>query len=220
LFQQAITLDPEYAEAYAFLGRTYLKEMINQWNADSGILDRIFEYGRQAVKLDETQPTAHETLAFALLAKRDHAAAIAEAREAIRYDPNFADAYVSLGEILCFAGDPEQALPLIERAMRLNPRYTPNYLWALGQTHRLLRNHDEAIRIFKRVVTRNPDLLVAHLMLAACYADTNCLDDAEREVAEVLRISPEFSLDGLRLPYKHQAEIDRQCDSLRRAGLS
>ncbi len=110
LFQQAIELDPEYAEAYAYLGRTYLTELINQWSSDPEIIEKIFAFGQKAVELNESQPTAHETLAYALLAKREHDEAIAEARKAISYDPNFAEAYISwvyaetCGLILAFLG--------------------------------------------------------------------------------------------------------------------
>jgi adenylate cyclase len=106
--------------------------------------------------------------------------------------------------------------------MRLNPRYTPNYLWALGQAHRLLGNYGYAIRNFQRVVTRNPDHLVTHLMLAACFVETEQYAVAKVEAQEVLRISPDFSVDvsHLRSPYKLQAETDRQIASLRRAGLA
>ena len=222
LFWQAIELDPSYAEAYAFLGRTYLTEMVNQWSADPEILDKIFAHGRKAVALDESQPTGHETLAYAFLAQREHDSAIAEARKAIHFDPNFAEAYISLGEILSFSSQPREAVPFIEQAMRLNPRFTPNYLWALGQAHRLLGNYDEAITIFRRVVTRNPDLMVAHLMLAACYAETDRDDEARVAAQEVMRISPNFSLalSHARSPYKNEAEIKRQTDSLLRAGLT
>ena len=181
LFEQAIVLDPEYAEVYAFLERTYLLEVVYRWSADPTTIDKVFEYGQKAVELDGTQPTAHETLACALLGKKQHDQALSEACKAITYDPNLADAYVSLGEILSFAGQPDEANPFIEKAMRLNPRYSPAYLFALAHAHRLARNNEEAISILKRVVTRNPDHLVAHLMLAASYVETNQLEAAKAE---------------------------------------
>ncbi len=222
LFKRAIALDPEYAEAYAFLGRTYLMEVVNQWSTDPATLDQVFTYGRKAVALDECQPTAHETLAYAWLGKRRHDEAIAEARTAINYDPNFADAYVSLGEILSFAGQPEEAVPLIEHAMRLNPRYTPNYLWALGHAHKLLGDYEKAIALFKRVLARNPDHLVAHLTLAVTYVEAGQREAARREGQEVLRISPSYSLElaHTRTPYKDGAMVERQVECLRAAGLA
>jgi adenylate cyclase len=221
LFRQAIDLDPKYAEAYAFLGRTYLVEMVNQWSDAPDVLDKIFVYGDKAVELDESQPTAHETLAYGHVARRDHDRAINAARKAVQYAPNFAEGYITLAEVLCFSGESAEAVSLVEQAMRLNPHYTPNYLWALGQAHRLLGNYADAIRNFQRVVNRNPDHLVTHLMLAACFVETEQFDAAKIEAQEVLRINPGFSVEvsHQRSPYKHQVETDRQTESLRRAGL-
>ncbi len=222
LFERAIALDPNYAEAYAFLGRTYLIEMVNQWSEDPAVIELVFANGKKAAALDESQPTAHETLAYAWLGKRRHAEAIAEARKAISYDPNFAEAHVCLAEILSMAGEPAEAIPLIEQAMRLNPRYTPNYLWALGHAHWMLGNNEESIRLMKRAVTRNPDHLVAHLLLVSCYVETGREEAARLEAGEVLRISPDYSIDlaRTRMPYKNTQMRERVLENLRKAGMA
>ncbi len=46
--------------------------------------------------------------------------------------PMMPTAMLTLGNILVFAGRPEEAIELIEKAMRLNPRYPPSYLRRLG----------------------------------------------------------------------------------------
>lgn len=221
LFERAIELDPDYAEAHAFLGRTYLMEIVNQWSAAPDLLDHVFACGEHAVKLDPSQPTAHETLSYAYLARRENDRAIVEARLALRYDPNFAEAYISLAEILNFSGQPAAALPLIEQAMRLNPRYTPNYLWARGQAYWLLDDHAAAIENFNRVIARNPDHLVSHLMLAIAYSETGDLDAARHAADEVHRISPDFSAEVSfnRVPYREPAVRERARIGMYRAGL-
>jgi adenylate cyclase len=221
LFEKAIELDPDYAEPYAFLGRTYLTELINQWSNEPDRIEKTFVYGQKAVALDPSQPTAHETLAYALLARREHEEAIAAARKAISFDPNFADGYITLGEILSFAGNPGEAIPLIEQAMRLNPKFTPNYLWALGHAHSLLGDNERAISVYKRVLTRNPDHFVSYLSLVVCYVRTGDPDAAREAAQEMLRISPNYSIE---VAYKHTPYRDRQViedhfESLRKAGL-
>ncbi len=222
LFEKALELDPGYAEACAFLGRTYLTEMINQWGDGPACIEKTFEYGQQAVALDPTQPTAHETLAYAFLARREHDEAIAAAREAITFDPNFSDAYITLGEVLCFAGQPEEAVPLIEHAMRLNPKYPPNYLWSHGHGQKLLGDFESAVATFKRVVTRNPDHFVSYLMLCVCYAEMGQFEQARAAAQEILRVSPDYSVavGVARSPYRDKAIIDRQFDLLRQVGLT
>jgi adenylate cyclase len=221
MFEHAIALDPQFAAAYAFLGRTYLQEVIYQWNPDPGFYDQVFACGQKAVSLDDSQPAAHETLALAYLGKKQHAQAIAEAEKAVAFDPNYADAYVTLADILCFAGQPEKAVSLVEQAMRLNPHYSPFYLWSLGHAYRLLGRLEEAVATLRRVVSRNPGHLTTRVLLAATYSELGWHEEARREAAEILRISPNYALAFVRerIPYKDPAVLERQLASLQGAGL-
>jgi Tfp pilus assembly protein PilF len=46
---------------------------------------------------------------------------VAAAKTALGLDPNYADAYALLASAYFFAGEPEKALSLDRKAMRLNP---------------------------------------------------------------------------------------------------
>lgn len=221
LFEQAIQLDPQFATAYAYLGRTHLTDLAFQWSQDPDSLERVFTLGQQAVALDDSQPTAHETLAYAYIGKKQHAEAIREAQKAVELDPNSADAYATLGEVLSFAGQAEDGLPFIQKAMRLNPRYPVPYLWALGYASYLTGRIDEALVIAKRILIRNPDHQTAHVLLTVIYSELDRLEEARAEAAEILRISPHFSLEAIkqRMPQKDQAALRRYIEGLRKAGL-
>jgi tetratricopeptide (TPR) repeat protein len=153
--------------------------------------------------------------------KKQYDQAIAEGERAIALDANFAEAYKLLAEILKFAGRPEEALKVIEKAMRLNPHYPATYLFALGTYYRLMERYEEAIAAFKSALTRNPALLPVHVNLAVIYSELGREEEARAEVAEVLRISPNFSLEVLRqrFPYKDPAVLERMIAALRKAGL-
>jgi adenylate cyclase len=68
---------------------------------------------------------------------------------------------------------------------------------------------------------RNPNFLPARRMLAVVYAELGRDKEARAEVAEILRISPEASLERWRerMPYKNQADLERLIAGLRKAGL-
>jgi len=52
MYEQAVELDPTYAEAYALLGFTYYSEFFNLWNADPAqSLEWAFTLAQQAVRL-------------------------------------------------------------------------------------------------------------------------------------------------------------------------
>jgi adenylate cyclase len=221
LFEKALELDPQYAEAYAFLGATYFVEWTFQWSQDSQILDQALALAQRAVAVDDSLAQAHATLGSAYLWKKQYDQAIAEEERAIALDSNFADAYMRLGNILTFAGRPEEAIGLIEKAMRLNPHYPPMYVFFLGGAYRSTGRYEEAIAAYKRALTRYPNLLPAHVNLAVSYSELGREEEARAEAAEVLKISPNFSLEGVRQmwPYKDPAVLERHLAALRKAGL-
>ncbi len=221
MFEKALELDPQYAEAYAFLGWTYFREWGFQWSQDSQVLEQAFALAQRAVALDDSLAQAHVTLGTVYLWKKQYDQAIAEAERAIALDSNFADAYTRLGDILKFAGRPEEAIGLIEKAMRLNPHYPPVYLFYLGEAYRSTGRYEEAIAAYKKALTRNPNLLPAHVGLATIYSELGREEEARAEAAEVLRISPKHSLEvwRQRAPYKDPAVLERFLAALRKAGL-
>jgi adenylate cyclase len=219
LFERALELDPRFAAACAMLGRTYLTALAFQWEDRDQASAQLFSLAARAVALDDTLSIAFETLAYAHLGAKEHAQAIVAAQRAVELDPNSADALETLGEILCFAGRAHEALPYIEQAMRLNPRYPPSYLWGLGQTYYFIGRTEEAIATFNRVITRNPDHVTAHFMLAVIYSEAGRAAAARTEYREILRISPHFTLANVRerVPYQNQDTVARIVTALQEA---
>ena len=83
-----------------------------------------------------------------------------------------------------------------------------------------MRRYEEAITTLKKVITRNPNHLSAHNDLAVIYIDLGREEEARAEVAETLRVNPEYSLKVIQsVPFKDPAEAKRWLDNLRRAGL-
>jgi adenylate cyclase len=221
LFEQALALDPQYAEAYAWLGWTCSMGWISQWDQDPQALEQAFALAQKAVALDASLPLAYRVLGWVSLVKKQHEQAIAAAERAVALAPNDAEGYARLGNILNFTGRPEEALMMVEKAMRLNPRSPALYLFYLGHAYRLTGRYEEAIAVVKGVLTRNPDFLPAHEYLAAIYSELGREAEARAEVAEILRLSPHRSLEVFRqrLPYKDPAVTERYLAALRKAGL-
>jgi adenylate cyclase len=221
MWEKAIELDPQYAEAYAWLGSAHFLEWAFQWNQDPQVLERVFALAQQALALDNSLPEAHGLLSLAYLWKRQHEQAIAAGERAIALGPNDAMNYLWLAEILNFAGRPEEALGLAEKAMRLDPRNQELYLFQAGTAYFLTARTEEALAAFKRFLTCYPNHLAAHLIMAAIYAGLGQEETAQAEAAEVLRINPQYSLEMWKqtLPTKDPAVGELALALLRKAGL-
>jgi tetratricopeptide (TPR) repeat protein len=81
--------------------------------------------------------------------------------------------------------------------------------------------YEEAIAALKRCITRNPDILSPHRVLAVIYSELGRKEEAQAEVAEILRISPHASIEDQRerMPFKDPAVLERILEGLRKAGL-
>jgi adenylate cyclase len=136
-------------------------------------------------------------------------------------NPNYADGLAGLGEILYFSGRPEEAIHMLKKAMRLNPKYPVWYLLNIGHAYFLTGRYEKAIEALNRVIIRNPNFWPAHIYLAASYIELGKKKDAVAEVEKLLKINPKFYIKAgkRRLPYKDQAITERLGRLLRKAGL-
>jgi len=221
MFEKAIELDPRFSVAYVLMGHTYRREWLYRWSQDPQTMERAFELAQKAIELDDSSIFAYELLGYIYLLKdRQHEQAIAVAEKVIALDPNFAGGYGLLAEILGFAERPEEVIGLMEKAMRLNPRYPAIYLFWLGNAHYQMGRYDEAIAALNSAVIRKPNHLPTHLFLAASYVELGQEEKAQAEVAEILRISPDYRSGSKSwAPWKDQTVPKRIRAALRKAGL-
>jgi adenylate cyclase len=223
LLKEAIALDPEYAFAYSLLSTAHIDlVVIGASESPRESLQRAVELGKKAIALDDSNSSVHALLTFTYVYLKEFDKAISEAEKAISLSPNSALAYWTLGTALGFSGRPQEAIPMLQKSLRLSP--IPVHSQVLGMlaiSYSMLGQFEEAVATYKKVLQfYGPDHLMAHLGLAGAYASIGRENEACAEGAEVLRIDPKFSLERFikGLPYD-QSIKDRMADALRKAGL-
>jgi len=221
LYERAVKLDPDYALAYVGLGWTYFQEFPLGWSPAAGSLNRAEELARKAIALDPELPQAYVLLGWIELWQKKHDQAVAAGEKALDLDPNNADSMAFLSHALAFADRPGEAVELIGRAMRLNPRYPAWYLFYLGHAQILLGRAEEAVESLRQALLLDPKLMAAQVMLAAALAELGRLEEAGAAVKDMLALNPDYSLQiaRQRLPYKDKAVLERMLRNLARAGL-
>ena len=141
-------------------------------------------------------------------------------RKAAALGPNSGDVHALLGLYLNAAGRPAEAIPVIQKAMRLSPYYPTFYLVQFGRAYRLTGRYEEAILEYKKLACRLPDSFFPYLGQALSYARLGQEKEARAAVAELLRVRPEYSLEL----HKGRAvlkgvELTRDLNNLRKAGV-
>ena len=119
-------------------------------------------------------------------------------------------------------GRTEDALEAAAQALRLKSEDAADvYLKAVGNAYAVAGRYEEARASLQRFLSRYPNILSAHLTLAAVYSELGKEAEARAEAAEVLRLNPHFSLavHRQRMPIKDPAVLERHIAALRKAGF-
>jgi len=220
--EEAIAMCPENPMGYASLGWVYQHDYImGSGKSPQESIEKGIEMAQKALAMDDSIADAHALLSALYLAKREYDKAIAEGERGVALNPGGTTVLVNYASSLSAVGRPEEAIPLFQKAIRLNP-FGPSYLYrnfafALMNAGRF----EEAVSAFKKAIQLAPDDIFAHTRLASTYSMMGREKEARAEAAEVLRINPKFSVDYVAktLTYKDQSVNDRIVAALRKAGL-
>ncbi len=219
--ERALELDPELAQAYAFLSLVHSTEYANGWNqAGPDHPARAMELAQQAIRVDGSEPQGYHALALSHTWMQNLEEAERAAARALELDPNFAGGYVALGKARDYAGAHESAIGLLERGLRLDPQYDLA-LHFLGRAQFGLRRYEAAEASFKRRLIHKPRSDMSRVFLASLYGHLGRLDEARRMWREVMEINPDYSIAHTRrvLPYRNPAWFDHFTEGLEKAGL-
>ena len=222
LFLRAIELDPRFAKAYAALGFAYMFDYQNRWseNPDAS-LGRAKEYAERAIEKDPKEALAHAVAAVVATFHRDLERAQSEIDIALSLNPNMAMAYNIQGGIRFYLGRPEEAIPLIERAMRLDPATNSQFLHFLGMANLLAGKYETAAAALRQRILLVPNTDFSRSLLASALGHLGELDEARRVWHELKDINPKYSFaEHLgRLPFQNPEEPQRITEGLKKAGL-
>jgi TolB-like protein/Flp pilus assembly protein TadD len=224
LFERAIELDPQSADAFVGLAYTHWNDTSFQWTDTPAESDaELSRAARRSVELRPNDAEAQMVLSLAYVRSRQADEMIAAAERAVELDPSSAQAHSWLGTFLSGAGRLEEGLSSAEKAIRLSPR--DPLLWFyfsnLAMVHFHSRRYEDAAEWARRSIRGNPEFAYSRAMLAASYAFLGRLNDARAEVEALLRVQPGFSIAFARNTTIAGSAVyqDRYLDGLRKAGV-
>ena len=193
----------------------------SQQSPDPQALAQALAEAQQVVALNDSVPWGHSLLGAVYLNQEQYELAIAEMKRAIALDPNWATSYAGLAEILGWMGRTEEALQMVEQALRRKPGFVDEHLGSIGAAYLLAGKPEEAIAPLKQFIARYPNHVGPHLGLVVAYSKLGKDAEARAEAAEVLRLNPNFLLEVARQrsPDKDPARLERAIAALRKAGL-
>lgn len=219
MVEKAITLDPDYAEAYAWKACLLGQAMTRGYRDTNDILKPMVRCLHTALSLDDDNFETHRILSAVTLIQRSYERALFHAAHALDLNPNDPRVMAQYGEVLTALGKAEDAIIILENALKVDPHQPDRRLTQLGIAQFVARHYEDAIETLSRV----SDLgLQHHIYLAASHAELGRDGDARRHAQEVRRLSPDFNFREYvyQLAYREDADREHHREALIRAGLA
>jgi Tfp pilus assembly protein PilF len=184
-YKQAITLDPNYALAYAGLADLYLFRGTD--NERQKTMPQARAFALKALALDESLAEAHTTLAFVNENfDFDMRAAERGFKRAIELKPNYAIAHQFFGGFLVQTGHVDEGLAEVRRAVELEP-YSAAINWHLGLMLMFAGHYDEAIEQQQKTLLIQPNYDLSEITLAAANIYAGRLNEASAIIQKRLQ---------------------------------
>jgi adenylate cyclase len=224
LLEQALTLDPNYAPAHAFLAwgmeMRVVRAGFNAADAQAGL-----HHAHAALAAPTDDTTALAVASFVILhLGHDFDLDANSIKRAIALNGSCATAFYFGSHIHAVAWDAKIAEDYAERALRLNP-FDPfifeAYL-ALGMVRLREGQDDDAAAHFAKAVHSNPYFSTLYTMLSGALALAGRSSEARGAAARLIKLEPGFRIapltnmaSGFTLP----SLLSRWSEGMQKAGL-
>jgi tetratricopeptide (TPR) repeat protein len=214
--RRAIQLDPNYAQAYAWLAAVQLTKFF--FDSRQELLDDALTYARKAVSLDESDAMCHCQLGQTYTFRQQFDMAGLHFARAVSLNPNDAVVITLRAHWLARVGRPVEALHYLDLALNHDP-FPPSWYWETRaiplMAARRYKEVVEAISHMTELYSWN------HAYLAAAFAHLGETTRAQAEAAEVLRQQPDFTISWLQLqePFQNPMDAEPSIEGMRTAGL-
>jgi len=171
VYHEILTLNAESAEADMLAG-----EAMDAMKDHDGAIEQF----RAAVKADPKAPNVHFGLGYLLWTQMQYESAAESFQAELANDPDHAQSLAYLGDANVRMNHPDVARPLLEKAIRIDPKNELAHL-DLGILDSDAGRKEDALLELKEAVRLSPDDVNAHFRLARLYKSMGENDQAKVE---------------------------------------
>ena len=189
-FQQAVQLDPNYAQAWGALAVTEFLLPAYQVDSMEASFPRGDSAAQRALALDQNTASAYVALGLAGTFRCQWPAADRAFRRALTLAPGDAEAVNQYAQFLSTVGQAESCLREIERAQQLDPLSPIIGVIRAGMLFTLHRD-DAATAQVEKTLAAHPDFAPAHAVAILVYVDRKLYPQVETHFRALAKINGE-----------------------------
>lgn len=174
---RAITLDTNYAAAYAQLSACYIARANFELMSPRDAFAEAKRYAAKSLELEKTHSGLMQLAAIQVFYDWDWAEGQKNVLRALELNKNESLSYDIYSKYLLISGKFSEAIAASQRAIELEP-YAPGVAISLARTLYLKRDFPQAIASLKRMTNAFPDFILAHTLLALSLTANGDLEQA------------------------------------------
>ena len=182
-YQKAITIKPDYAEAYYNMGVALMEK---------GDLDTAIDSYKKALTIKPDYIDAYMNIASTLKNKGELGAAIKNYKMALKVQPNNADIFYNMGNAQKQMQDLDAAIDSYKKVIKFKPGSVDAY-YNMGVVLVEKGNFDAGIDCYKQALKIKPDYAEAHNNIGNVLKETGNLDAAADSYKQALKINPDYA---------------------------
>ena len=190
LFENAISIDHNFAEAHAGLCNTYLA--LYERSRSTEFFEQAERACHRGYTLDAKAGDVYTALGNLYQASGQADKAAAEFEQAISLNSRNVDAYFGLADTYRQRNDDERAEMTYQRAIDIQPGYWVGHL-EMGAFYFTEGRFREAIEFFTQVVNLAPDNATGHLNLGSSYYLLGDFENAAEAWRKSIELEPSTS---------------------------
>ena len=216
LIEQAVSRDPHFASALTYLTISHITDHSNDWGTNQASLDLARATADAAIAAAPQFAGGHAVRSIVASFDHDPERQDTESLLAMTLSPH--DVLPRAG-FLVDSGEPEAAIPLYERAIRVNPTMTPLFMHHLARAYLHAGRYETAAAIFRARIALVPNTDMSRALLCVAVGHLGEIEEAQRVWAELMTINPNYSLERRLSRSWSREAVELKREGLRKAGL-
>jgi TolB-like protein/Flp pilus assembly protein TadD len=156
MFEQAVEVDPSFAEAWAELSQVHSYLAFNTDRSSKRLEQARYAMEKAVALGPDLVATRMAQAYFSYRCLDDYGDAFKRLSAVALIAPNIPEVLEMRGLLLRRTGQLEEAIEQLKKAAALNPR-TADLIWTIAETYGALRNYEQADAYFERAIALAPD---------------------------------------------------------------
>jgi len=215
-YEQAIAVEPSYAQAYAMCAGAYGYLGVTGQMLPESAFEIVSRYADKALQLDDSIAEGHIAKANAqLFYEQNWKEAYKSLQKALELNPGSIEGYETLGYYYIVIGQIEKAVQVMEEAEKIDP-LSPIIAQSLGSMYVFAGRFDEAIRQADKMLEINPTMRISIEMKGWAFGMKGDWETALQLFEEVHRLTnhPLKGLVGLGFAYARLGQEEKALECI------